>query len=68
MLCVFVDPNPNIALGKPASMSSHWTTHSGPASVAVDGNRSGIFLQTNFEYGSWVKIDLLKEVLLAFLA
>jgi hypothetical protein len=67
MFCFSVDPNLNIAFGKPVAMSSFWKLHSGPASVAVDGKRSGVFLHTHYEYGSWVKIDLLKEVLLAFL-
>ncbi|CAB4004411.1 Hypothetical predicted protein [Paramuricea clavata] len=56
-----INPNLNIALGKPASMSSHWKLHGGPASVAADGKRSGIMLSTKYEYGSWIKIDLLKE-------
>ena len=67
MLCFSVDPNLNIAFGKPVAMSSYWKLHSGPASVAVDGKRSGIFLSTKYEYGSWVKIDLQQEVLLAIL-
>jgi hypothetical protein len=69
ILCIFnfVDRNLNIALGKPVTMSSFWKLHSGPASVAVDGKRSGILLHTNYEYGSWVKIDLQQEVLLAIL-
>ncbi|CAB4014990.1 CUB and sushi domain-containing 3-like [Paramuricea clavata] len=56
-----INPNLNIALGKTVAMSSFWKLHSGPASVAVDGKRSGIFLHTNDEYGPWVKIDLLNE-------
>ena len=65
MLSVSADLN--IALGKPASMSSHDRRWGGPASDAVDGNRYGRFLYTNYENKPWVKIDLLTEVLLAFL-
>ena len=67
MSCIFVAPNSNIALRKPVSMSSNWGSYGGPASVAVDGKRDGAFAQTRYESRAWLKIDLLKEVLLAFL-
>jgi hypothetical protein len=45
-------------------MSSYWDIHSGPAGGVVDGNRKGRFIHTHYEIRPWIKIDLLKEVLL----
>ena len=44
-------------------MSSRWPQFSGPASVAVDGNRGGRFAHTRYESRAWIRIDLRKEVL-----
>ena len=63
-LSVSADPNLNIALGKTASLSSHDRRWGEPASAVVDGNRYGRFIHTHYENRPWVKIDLLREVLL----
>jgi hypothetical protein len=58
-----VDP-PNIALGKPVSMSSVWHPFSAHANEAVDGNRSGNAVLTHYQRNPWIRIDLLTKVLL----
>lgn len=60
---VCVDPRVNIALGKPVLMSSRSSMYGESPDVAVDGNKGNPYLHTEDEYGPWVKIDLLNEVL-----
>ena len=57
----------NIALGKPVFVSSFYTRYSGPESNVVDGNRHSKFLHTKWQQEPWIKIDLEREVGLAFL-
>ena len=67
-MLVFTDPNLNIAIGKPVSMSSYsprWSQ--GPANIVVDGKRIGKaqLLHTENENRPFIMINLQREVLLA---
>ena len=71
-LSFFTDPNLNIALRKPVTMSSYskkWSQ--GPSNNLVDGIRYGNkrdqLIHTEDEYRPWIMIDLQREVLLNFL-
>ena len=65
---LFLDRNPNIALGKPTAQSSDDDNWSAPSFRAVDGikdtdyHRGASCTHTRLQTRPWWKVDLLKEV------
>ncbi|XP_028402727.1 CUB and sushi domain-containing protein 3-like [Dendronephthya gigantea] len=57
--CIY--SNPNIALGKPTSISSFDPEWGGPGRFAVDGKRAGTMFHTKWEIAPWLRIDLQRE-------
>ena len=43
-------------------VSSFYTKYSGPERVAVDGDRRGKLVHTEWQHEPWIKIDLEREV------